>query len=142
MPAPVAKVFDALVTRGALETWLAPEGMTAAFDRFDPRPGGGYRLVLTYLDQGAAGGKSSAATDVVEVQYLEIVQNDRVVQAVDFVSDDPAFAGTMTMTWSLSAVDVGTRVDIVADGVPDGISEDDHHAGMTSSLDNLAKYLA
>jgi len=40
------------------------------------------------------------------------ISNDRVVQAVDFVSDDPAFAGTMTMTWAVRAVDGGTRVQI------------------------------
>jgi hypothetical protein len=41
---------------------------------------------------------------------------------VDFVSDDPAFAGTMTMTWVVRAVDGGTRVELTADDVPDGIS--------------------
>jgi hypothetical protein len=60
---------------------------------------------------------------------------------VDFVSDDPAFAGTMTMTWAVRAVDGGTRVEITADDVPDGISADDHAAGLTSSLDNLARYV-
>ena len=47
--APVSRVFDALVEREALEAWLPPRGMTARFERFDPRPGGGYRLVLTYV---------------------------------------------------------------------------------------------
>jgi len=53
---------------------------------------------------------------------------------VDFVSDDPAYAGTMTMTWEVTAVDEETRVDITADDVPDGISAEDHAAGLTSSL--------
>ena len=30
------------------------------------------------------------------------------------MSDDPAYAGTMTMTWEVAAVDGGTRVDITA----------------------------
>jgi Activator of Hsp90 ATPase homolog 1-like protein len=60
---------------------------------------------------------------------------------VDFVSDDPAFAGTMTMTWAVRAVDRGTRVEVTADDVPDGISADDHAAGLTASLDNLAGYV-
>jgi hypothetical protein len=59
----------------------------------------------------------------------------------DFVSDDPAYAGTMTMTWEVIAVDAGTRVDIVAEDVPYGISAEDHAAGLTSSLTNLAAYL-
>jgi hypothetical protein len=60
---------------------------------------------------------------------------------VDFVSDDPAFAGTMTMTWELSANNSGTRVEIRADDVPAGISPEDHAIGMASSLANLATYL-
>jgi uncharacterized protein YndB with AHSA1/START domain len=139
--APVARVFRALVDRGALERWLPPQGMAARFERFDPRPGGSYRLVLTYADATGAPGKSSADSDIVEVRYVDIVPDDRVVQAVDFVSDDPAFAGTMTMTWVVRAVDGGSQVEITADGVPDGISADDHAAGLASSLDNLVRYL-
>ena len=60
---------------------------------------------------------------------------------MDFVSDDPAYAGTMTMTCEVTAVEAGTRVDIVAEDVPDGISAEDHAAGLASSLTNLATYL-
>jgi len=139
--APVARVFNALVDRDALETWLPPEGMSGRFERFDPTTGGSYRLVLTYADPSAALGKSSADSDIVEARYVDIVPNDRVVQAVDFVSDDPAFAGTMTMTWAVQTVDGGTRVEITADDVPGGISVEDHAAGMASSLDSLASYV-
>ncbi len=139
--APASVVFDALVDRNALETWLPPAGMTARFERFDPTPGGSYRLALTYADPTIAGGKSTADTDIVEARYVDIVHNDRVVQAVDFVSDDPAFAGTMTMTWTVRSVEGGTRVEFIADDVPDGISSDDHAAGLASSLENLASYL-
>lgn len=138
--APIDRVFDALVDRDALLAWLPPAGMTAKFERFDPRPGGSYRLVLTYADSAEAPGKSSADSDIVDARYVEIVPNVHVIQAVDFVSDDPAFAGTMTMTWAVESMDGGTRVDVVADHVPDGISADDHAAGLASSLENLATY--
>ncbi len=62
-------------------------------------------------------------------------------KAVDFVSDDPTYAGTMTMTWEVTKVDGGTRVDNIADNVPDGIAAKDHAAGLASSLMNLAEYL-
>jgi uncharacterized protein YndB with AHSA1/START domain len=139
--APVARVFDALVDRDDLLAWLPPAGMTAAFERFDARPGGSYRLVLTYDDPTEGKGKSSADSDVVEVRYVDIVPGDRVVQAVDFVSEDPAFAGTMTMTWEVRAVDGGTRVEITAADVPDGIAAEDHATGLASSLENLARHL-
>ena len=139
--APVSRVFDALVNRHALERWLPPDGMTATFERFDPTPGGSYRLVLTYVHPEGAPGKSAPDSDIVEVRYLDVVPDDRVVQAVVFESDDPAFAGTMTMTWVVRAVDGGSLVEITAEDVPDGISPDDHAAGLASSLDHLARYL-
>lgn len=99
-------------------------------------------MVLTYADASAAPGKATADSDVVEGRFVDIVPGVRVVQAVDFVSDDPAFAGTMTMTWEVSQVEGGTRMEIRADDVPDGITEEAHQAGLTSSLQNLAEYVA
>ena len=139
--APAARVFEALLDQEALEAWLPPKGMSARFERFDPTLGGSYRLVLTHADPTNAPGKSSDDSDVVEARYVEIVRNERVVQAVDFIAEDLDYAGTMTMTWALDAANDRTRVEITAEGVPDGISADDHAAGMTSSLDNLARYV-
>ena len=136
-----AQVYTALVDPDALATWLPPDGMTARFERFDPRPGGSYRLVLTYDEPSGAAGKATPDSDIVEARYVDLVPDVRVVQAVDFVSDDPAFEGTMTMTWEVTAVEGGTRVDITADDVPDGISADDHAAGLASSLANLAAHV-
>lgn len=134
-------MFDALVDRAALETWLPPGDMTGRFEHFDPTPGGSYRFVLTYAASSASHAKSTADSDVVDARYLDIVANERVVQAVDFVSDAPELAGTMTMTWAVHAEAAGTRVEIVADGVPDGITAEDHAAGLASSLDNLARFV-
>ena len=134
-------VYAALVDREALTVWLPPDGMSGRFDRFDARPGGSYRLVLTYDDASTARGKASADSDIVEVRFVDLVPGIRLVQAVDFVSDDPANAGTMTMTWELTPTASGTRVDIRADDVPAGISAEDHAAGLASSLANLAQYL-
>jgi len=135
------RVWAALVEPGALLAWLPPGEMTGRFERFDARPGGSYRMVLTYPGASGTAGKATADSDIVEVRFVDIVPGERVVQAVDFVSDDPANAGTMTMTWEVTAVDAGTRVDIVAEDVPDGISAEDHAAGLASSLTKLAAYL-
>jgi uncharacterized protein YndB with AHSA1/START domain len=134
-------VYAALIDPDALAAWLPPHGMNGRFERFDARPGGSYRMVLTYADATTASGKSSADSDIVEARYLDIVPGVRVVQAVTFVADDPDLAGTMTMTWEVTETDDGTRVDIRADGVPSGISAEDHAAGLASSLANLAAYV-
>ena len=139
--APLERVYAALVDPDALLAWLPPDGMTGRFDRFDARRGGSYRLVLTYADASGSPGKATPGSDVVEARFVDLVPGVRVVQAVEFVSDDPAYAGTMTMTWSVTAAGTGTRVEIRADDVPDGISADDHAAGLASSLANLAAYL-
>ncbi|SDT22741.1 SRPBCC domain-containing protein [Actinoplanes derwentensis] len=139
--APLDRVYAALVDPSALAVWLPPAGMSGRFERFDARPGGSYRLVLTYADASAAPGKTTADTDVVEARFVDIVTGSRVVQAVDFVSDDPAQAGTMTMTWEVTAVEHGTRVEFRADDVPAGISAADHATGMNSSLAQLAEHL-
>jgi uncharacterized protein YndB with AHSA1/START domain len=123
-----------------LVAWRAPEGMTARIERFDPRIGGGYRMVLTY-GQATAGvsGKTSATEDVVEVRFVEIAPDDRVVEEVRFVTDDPAFAGLMTITTTFEPVRDGTKVSVAAADVPPGISAADHKTGMDSSLRKLAR---
>lgn len=90
--------------------------------------------MLTYAEASASPGKATADSDIVEARFVDLLPGVRVVQAVAFVSDDPAYAGTMTMTWEVTAVDGGTRVDITADDVPDAISPEDHAAGLASSL--------
>lgn len=140
--APPDLVYAALMYPEALLAWLPPVGMSAEFEHFDPRPGGSYRMVLTYEDGSGARRKSTADSDVVEVRFMDVVPASRVVQAVDFVSDDPALAGTMTMTWKVTADERGTLVEVRADNVPDGISAQDHAEGMAPSLEHLATYLA
>jgi hypothetical protein len=78
---------------------------------------------------------------VVEGLFVELVPHERVVQAVDFVSDNPRFAGTMVMTWEVEPANAGTRVMSRATDVPPGISAKEHAAGLTSSLSNLVTYL-
>ncbi|HEX5365269.1 MAG TPA: SRPBCC domain-containing protein [Acidimicrobiales bacterium] len=91
--APPGRVFAALVDREALAAWLPPDGMTGTVERFDPQPGGSYRMVLTHLDTSRPRGKSTADADVVEARYVDVVPGTRVVQAVDFDTDDPALLG-------------------------------------------------
>ena len=135
------RVFAALTSPEALVQWLPPKGMRGRFERFDMRDGGSYRLVLTYEDASGAPGKTSADSDVSELRIVRIVPGERVVQEVEFESDDPAFAGTMRMEWSLHGGSDGTTAEFEARNVPDGIRARDHAEGLTSSLSNLAAFL-
>jgi len=97
-------------------------------------------MVLRYNDPSIAG-KTGEGSDDVAVRIIDLVPGALVSQGVDFVSDDPAFSGTMVMNWIFEAVDEGTRVTIRAENVPEGISEEDHQEGLRSSLENLAGFL-
>lgn len=135
------RVFAALTQPGALLRWLPPRGMQGRFERFDMRDGGSYRLVLTYDDASDAPGKTTAGSDVSEVRVVRVVEGESLLQEVDFVSDDPAVRGTMTMEWTLRSVDEGTMVELEARDVPVGVHARDHAEGLTSSLSNLAGLL-
>lgn len=132
------RVYRAFADPDALTRWLPPEGMTGRIEHFDLRDGGTYRMVLTYGDPSGSPGKSSADEDVVEGTFVEVVPGVRVVQDVEFASDDPAYAGVMRMTWEVAARGASADVVFRAENVPSGISPDDHVEGLTSSLKNLA----
>lgn len=139
--APVADVFAALTDAESRAVWLPPDGMSGGFERFDAVPGGGYRMVLTY-DDPRVRGKTEDNRDVVEVRFRVIDPPRRLVELVDFVSSDPTLGGTMTVTWSLTPEDEGTRVTITAIDVPDSLSSEQHEAAFAMTLANLDRYLA
>lgn len=138
--APLATLYRAFVEPEALVRWLPPEGMTGEMLAFDAKAGGGYRMALRYDDEDQAG-KTSEHEDVVAVRFLKLVPEKMILQAADFVSEDPAFAGTMTMIWSFEAAGEGARVAITCENVPQGIARRDHVAGLKSSLANLAAFV-
>lgn len=133
-----ARVFAALSTADSVAKWLPPTGMTARVEHFDARTGGAYRLVLTYQDATDAPGKSSANEDVVEGRFIEVTPGVRLVQEVEFESDDTQYAGVMRMTWEVKASGASSEITFRADDVPEGISAEDHIDGLASSLRNLA----
>lgn len=134
------EVFAAFVDRDALATWLPPEGMDGELSEARLREGGGFTMTLRYRDPSGRG-KTTDDTDVTHVGIDELVEGERVVWGVEFESDAPDNAGRMTMTWTFTAHDGGTRVAIDATDVPPGIDPDAHQQGLQASLANLAAYL-
>lgn len=138
--APRSAVFAAFLEPEALLAWLPPNGMRGELHRFDPRAGGGYEMTLHYERPGpATRGKTTADSDTVAVRFAEITPGSRIVQAIDFASDDPAYGGTMTMTWTFADAPGGTEVAVEVANPPPGVAEADHGVGIRSSLDNLAR---
>ena len=132
-------IYAALIDPDAMAVWRPPVGMTGEVLDFDPTPGGRLRMALDY-DDPAQNGKSGDNRDIFESRFVKLTANESVVEDVVFDSENPAFAGIMTVTTSLSPATGGTEVTIACANVPSGIGEADHLAGLASTLENLARY--
>lgn len=134
-----ATIYAALVDPEAVASWRPPQGMRAEILAFEPREGGTFRMAFIYEDAESRG-KTSDNVDVFEGRFVELVHDRRVVEVVEFESDDPAFAGAMRIVTTLEPDAGGTWVTVSCEDVPPGVSEDDHRDGIASSLANLAAF--
>lgn len=138
--APRGAVYAACTHADALAAWRAPPGMRARVHAFDARPGGRYRMTLTYTDPAdGSRGKTSGDSDTFEGAFVEMVPGERVVEAIRFESPDPRFAGEMRMTTALADADGGTVVTLTCENLPLGIRPEDNELGCRLSLENLAR---
>jgi uncharacterized protein YndB with AHSA1/START domain len=139
--APPRSIYRAFLDPEAVVSWRPPDGMKGQIHSFDPREGGAFRMSFAYTDADhSVPGKTSQHADVFHGRFLELVPNERIVEQVEFESDDPAFADAMTITTTLMAVPGGTQVTVLCENVPDGIQPSDHQTGLASTLTNLAAF--
>lgn len=135
-------IYRALTESSALETWQAPGAMTGKVHRFDLKEGGGYTMSLFYPEsEEIMSGKTSAKEDRFTVKFIKLNPPDKIIQSVNFDSDDPKFSGEMEMEITLEPVDAGTRTTFLFKNIPSGIKPADNEAGTASSLEKLARYV-
>jgi uncharacterized protein YndB with AHSA1/START domain len=135
-----AVLYDAFVNPDILITWLPPGEMTGKIHEFDARVGGGYRMSLFYPpDERTFRGKTADKEDMVNVRFVELTPPHRIVQAVNFVTTDPALVGEMTMTATFDEVSGGTEVTLLFENLPPGLRAEDNEAGSRLSLEQLAR---
>lgn len=139
--APPRRIYQALLDPEAVAAWRPPQGMKGHIYEFEPLEGGAFRMALEYIGADhPVGGKTSEHCDVVRGRFLELVPDERIVEQIEFESDDPEFAGAMTLTTTLASVPGGTKVTIHCRNAPKGIRPSDHEAGFKSTLKNLAAF--
>ena len=63
----------------------------------------------------------------------------RIVEAVSFVTTDPAFFGEMTIVITFDEVPGGTEVVFLCENLPPGLRPQDNEAGSRLSLEQLAR---
>ena len=140
--APKQVVYRAFTEPAALEAWLVPGEMSGRVHEFDLRVGGGYQMSLYYPESDEnARGKTSDREDRYTARFVELEPPRRIVEAITFDSDDPTFAGEMTVVVVLTAEGEGTRVSMAFENIPAGIRAEDNEAGTRSSLEKLKRHV-
>lgn len=134
-------LYDAFVNPDALVQLMPPGNMTGKMHRFDARVGGGYEMSLFYPEGDTEHqGKKADLEDRVKVRFDELSRPDRIVEAVLFDSEDPAFAGEMTFIATFESAEGGTKVTITCEHIPSGIRPEDNDEGSRQSLENFARF--
>lgn len=121
------RVYRAFIDPDAMVKWLPPHGFTGRMHHMEAKVGGSYRMSFTNFSNGqshAFGG-----------EYVEMVENERLRYTDAF--DDPNLPGTMETTVILTAVSVGTDVNIVQTGIPEMIPIEACYLGWQESLSLL-----
>jgi uncharacterized protein YndB with AHSA1/START domain len=134
--APCERVYRAFLDARDVQEWMVPTGMTSHVHAFDGREGGAFRVSLTYEAPGERG-KSSEHTDTYHGRFVELVPNQRIVEVLEFETDNPELQGEMTMTITLTNADGGTDLVAAHDGLPRGLSPADNELGWRISLGKL-----
>jgi uncharacterized protein YndB with AHSA1/START domain len=114
--------------------------MTGDIHEFDARVGGGYRMSLFYPpNERISRGKTSDREDMFNVRFVELAPPHRIVEAVSFVTTDPAFFGEMTIIATFEEVSGGTEVTVVCKNLPPGLRAEDNEVGSRLRLEQLAR---
>ena len=115
--APRELVYRLLTDSGAVRKWKVPDGMSSKIHEFDAREGGRFRVSLTYSSPEPSG-KTGEHTDTYHGRFVSLAPPERVVETMEFETEDPAMRGEMTVTYTLSAAGGGTDLVAVHEGLP------------------------
>ncbi len=89
-----SRIYHALIDGQALSEWLHPAGTTSKLYVCDPKVGGHLRMSITH-------GPGTEGTRLFDLIFAELRPDEAVVFKGSFVSDDPAMASVMQLTFTL-----------------------------------------
>lgn len=123
------RLFKAFTDPDAMAKWLPPYGFTCKVFEMDAKVGGTFRMAFTNFSTGnghAFGGK-----------YLELDPGKRLRYTDVF--EDANLPGEMVTTVTMTAVSVGTALEVTQEGIPDVIPTEACYLGWQESLMQLAQ---
>lgn len=123
------RIYRAFLDADAMAKWLPPNGFTGKVHQMDAKVGGAYKMSFTNFTTGKS--HSFGGT------YLDLTPHERIRYTDKF--DDPNMPGEMQTTITLKKVFCGTELNVVQEGIPEGIPLEACYLGWQESLVLLAK---
>lgn len=71
-------------------------------------------------------------------RLAQLIPDELIVEVIEFETQEPVFAGEMTMTVKFTDVVGGTEVSLLYENVPAGIRPEDNETGSRQALRKLA----
>jgi uncharacterized protein YndB with AHSA1/START domain len=122
------RVYRAFLDADAMAKWLPPNGFTGKVHHMEPKVGGSYRMSFTNFTTGHSHSFGG--------EYLELAPHERIRYTGKF---EEGLQGTMQTTVTLRAVFCGTELNVVQEGIPEGIPPEACYLGWQESLVLLGK---
>jgi uncharacterized protein YndB with AHSA1/START domain len=132
LPAPRARVWEALVDPEQVARWWGPAGFTTSVLELDARVGGGYRFHM----RPPEGEPFHLAGE-----FLAVEPAERLSYAFRWEPPDPDDQETV-VTLTLAEEGDSTRVELVQGPFRTGARRELHEAGWSDTLDRLAGSLS
>jgi uncharacterized protein YndB with AHSA1/START domain len=123
------KVYRAFIEADALAKWLPPNGFACTVHHLDAKVGGTFKMAFRNFTTGQSHSFGG--------EYKELVPGERLRYTDTF--DDPNMPGEIQVTITLKKVSCGTELNVVQEGLPDGIPGEQCYLGWQESLRNLAR---
>ncbi|MFB7879055.1 SRPBCC domain-containing protein [Nocardia sp. NPDC056064] len=130
-----AEVYRLLLDGDAVRMWMVPDGMASEVHRFEAEVGGSFSITLIYDEVTDAG--IIPQHDAYFGTFRQLTPDEQVVEVLEFVTERPEMTGAQTVTFTLTDEDSGTRLDILHEDVPHGLSPADNELGWQMALRKL-----
>jgi len=133
------EVYRALLDPLAVAAWRVPNGMSAMIHQFDAWEGGRFRISLHPVGPGEA--SSAQRIEPFRGRFTRLIPGQLVVEAIEFESPDPSWAGVLKITTELREADDGCEVTMVYEDIPEGAELAADDVALQMALVRLAAWV-
>jgi len=134
-------IFRTLLDPDAIPAWRSSKRTAVRVEKFNPRPGGVYRLVFEPTTKEEGGGEHGNGCRILEGRFIEILPDERIVEMVGPEAANSHSHASIKITTMLEPSRDGTKVTLIAQDTPQLTGDPDVRADMDAMLKSLANFV-